>query len=315
MITTDISISNNLLIFLIPSAWLMVGLTTVGVLLIVGYLKSKPPLAQTILDNVNAVCFTSITLSSLSFTICVTLKVMFEDSGEVIASILAIAVPSSTTNLQMQMTLSFIIQSLLVIDSSYLEGEHLENTVMIGTWIIPTTIIIVYTFLQTQGVKGFIYDFLRGTLTQDWIIGLELPTGRILVTSTLLVVCAVTRLWLLKIRYETHEQENSVMNSKVTLAIMVHCLCVSCTVSLAAFFTILKLFPNFHLFAMMIGILSYFIIVALSAFTNTHVRTYTTSLYPFSLISQLRSLRQQRRVACEMVNDLSVVTRGNSRSS
>ena len=85
---------------------------------------------------------------------------MFEDSGEVIASILAIAVPSSTTNLQIQMTLSFIIQSLLVIDSSYLEGEHLENTVMIGTWIIPTTIIIVYTFLQTQGVKGFIYDFL-----------------------------------------------------------------------------------------------------------------------------------------------------------
>ena len=92
-------------------------------------------------------------------------------------------------------------------------------------------------------------------------------------------------------------------------------LCVSCTVSLAAFFTILKLFPNFHLFAMMIGILSYFTIIALSAFTNTHVRTYTTNLYPFSFISQLRSLRQQRRIACEMVNDLSVVTRGNSRSS
>ena len=262
----DLRSNNHLIIVLIISAWIIFGLTAIGILVAIGYLKSKPPLCQTILDYANIICFTSFIPSSLSFALSLTIDNIGEDSGDIIASILGVFMPASTTNLQLQLTFSFIVQSLLVVNPSYLEGQYFENIVLTTTLVIPIASVILYTFLFFQGVKSFTYILLSRIIAPDRAMALMITTIRVLISITMFAVCAVTRL-LLKLWYDSYEEENNVVNSKVTLAVtMVHCLL---PILSAAFYPILNEFRTYiRLFAPMIGIFSYFIIILVRGNTS-----------------------------------------------
>ena len=305
--------NNHLIVVLITSAWIIFALTVIGILVTIGYLKSKPPLCQTIMDYVNIICFTSFIPSSLFFALGLTINNIFEDSGEIIASILAVSMPASTTNLQLQLTFSFIVQSLLVVNPSYLDGQYFQNIVLATTMVIPVASFILYTYLFIQGGTSFVYVLLRGNIAPDRVIALMITTIRVLISITMFAVCAVTR-FLLKLWYDSFEEENSVVNSKVTLAVtLVHCLL---PILSAAFYPILKELRTYiRLFAPMIGILSHFIIILVVDFTNTHVQTYARRLYTSTLLSSLRYFRPRTRIDCIIDSELSMVARENSESS
>ena len=256
--------------------------------MIIGYLKSKPPLSKTIMDFVNMVCFASYIPTCLTLSIGVTTALVFEDCGHVIASGLAIVMPTTSVNLQIQLTSNFIVQSLIILYPNFLEDPGFENGVkFLVTAIIPLFSLVLYVVLYCHGIMVGAYHMLRGTLTQYRLLTLL----RFSFNMLTFVVCAVSRCWIMKIRNESGVQENSVISLKMNLVMMAQCICpLLLAASYRLIKDVIKISPMFPL-------AFHFCVVMMACF-HPSVINYISNLYPFNLLTQCCSLRRVRRVDC-----------------
>ena len=260
--------------------------------MIIGYLKSKPPLSQTIMDFVNMVCFVSYIPTVLTLSICITIGFIFEDCGHMIASGLALAMPTTSVNLQIQLTSNFIVQSLIILYPSYMEDLGFENGVkFLVTVIIPLFSFVFYVVLYYQGIMVGAYYMLRGTLTQYRLLTLLRFSFNIMTV----IVCAGSRLWIMRIRNESSVQENSIMNLKMNLIMMAQSLCpLLLAASYRLIKDVIKISPMFPLV--------FHCLVVMMACFHPGVINYTSNLYPINLLTQYWSVRRVRRV--NMINSM-----------
>ena len=300
---TDMKYDDEINVGFLLLVWIPNWVTIFGAFMIMGYLKSKPPLSKTIMDFVNMVCFASYIPTSLTLSTGATIALVFEDCGHVLASGLAIVMPTTSVNLQIQLTSNFIVQSLIILYPSFLEDPGFENGVkFLVTMIVPMFSVTLYVLLYLRGIMIGTYYMLRGTLDTEFRV---LTLLRFSFNMLTFVVCAVSRCWIMKIRNESGVQENSVMSLKMNLVMMAQCIC---PLLLAASYRLIK---DVIKISPMLPLAFHFCVVMMVCF-HPSVINYISNLYPFNLLTQCCSVRSVRRVDARVPRESCINKKGFS---
>ena len=172
---TNLDTTPQNLYFLVPLAWTNNVVTILGCLVLIMYLKAKPPLSQTVMDYANTVCFGSAVPFSLLLSIIVTAVSVLDDSGDMFGSVVGYLTPATEDNLNLQFAVNFIVQGLIVQSPSLLESQCFEKvTKFVVTVAVPVYTLTLYSTLYFLGVKTGFYIIIRGAQppisTNIWIL-------------------------------------------------------------------------------------------------------------------------------------------------
>ena len=127
----DIRFNHNISLTFMSSSWFLLMVQMYCFEVIRGYLKSKPPLSQTVMDPANEMCFGMILLNSLIRTINTTLTTLFADFGHAMTTIWSVAVVASSMSMGMEHIANITVQLLIVKRPSRLENATFEKWIKI----------------------------------------------------------------------------------------------------------------------------------------------------------------------------------------
>ena len=148
-----------------------------GSVIVVQYLRSKPPLSQTIMDFANIVLFVSAVPPSVLISAIVTLTSVFSDCGQLAAYVLGYSAPAAGDHLMLQLGANAIVQGLIFRQPELLESERFENAVKcVQVVIIPLCVILAYCLILICGVQITTYSKIRGI--NFYLISKEEPSWR-----------------------------------------------------------------------------------------------------------------------------------------
>ena len=152
-------------------------MTILGSVMVIQYLRSKPPLSQTIMDFANKVLFVSTVPPSVLISVIVTLTSIFNDCGELAAYILGYSAPAAGDHLVLQLGANAVVQGLIFRRPELLESERFENVVkFFQLVIIPLSVILAYCLVLICGVQITTYSKIRGI--NFYLISKEEPSWK-----------------------------------------------------------------------------------------------------------------------------------------
>ena len=174
----------------IPITWISSFVIGFGSALVISYLRSKPPLSQTVMDYAIGIYIIWLVSNSIFVSSYLTLAIVFKDCGEVIASLIGYAVPASGHITFIHLCAIFILQAMIVRNPEFLGSARCEKTVKYGmTMIVPLVIGLIYTtlyfgfqplgpyiILRGLGSNSINYHWAKLRLCTDIPIGIASPS-------------------------------------------------------------------------------------------------------------------------------------------
>ena len=285
----------------IPITWTLWLMTILESLTIIGYLRSKPPLSETIMDfMIGAFCIVAIPWSTL-VALYGTLLTLFKDSGEVLGSMVACLTPAFGDDMICQLTAIFIVQTIIVKRPTLLGNERFDTIIkFISTFFIPTFSGCLHLYAYLAGIHSNFYIVVRGMksnfsfLAFTSEINFTWSTMRFCTMVPLLVAFIISRLCLrLEENGRMEERSNHIFNTTGVLIVSIGHLFVGTLVLL-----LMELNASLQYASLMpIGTLT-----VSSTFggmvikSHPSIRDYMCRMYPFNIFIRRFFMCQLRQV-------------------
>ena len=280
----------------IPLTWILGSLEVFGLAVTISYLRSKPPLSQTVMDYAIKIFFIFSAVSTVLMSIFITLAVVSYDCGEVLASIIGYTVPASVDIGFAQLCSIFIIQAIMARYPELLDNNTFENIIKcIMVAGIPLSNGIIYTTLYFVADPTEMYTVLRG-------IGRQEKAFKVIIVRACIylpLVFATTLILLHTIRMQQNDfiQPNHILNAKAVIVSLVGRIVNGGLIYILAHFQILGFshdttFILITFLTLVIKSVFHIVIVLI----HNDVRAYMSNLYPISGFTALWSLRLVRQI-------------------
>ena len=279
----------------IPPTWILGSLEVLGCAVTISYLRSKPPLSQTVMDYANKIFFIFSAVSTVLMSIFITLAVVSSDCGEALASIIGYTGPASMDTGFAQLCSIFIIQAIMARYPELLVNNTFENIIkcIMGAGI-PLCNAIIYTILYFVADPTEMYTVLRGIGDQEKAFSkivracIYFPLG---FASTLIL------LYTIRMQQNNFIQPNHILNAKAVIVSFVGQSVIRALLNILLHFQYSGLNHDTTVF-----LITFVLLVIKSVFhivivlIHNDVRAYMSNLYPISGFTALWSLRQVRQI-------------------
>ena len=277
---------------LVPIPWVASAVITLECFLIISYLRSKPPLSQTIMDFMIGAFFIGSIPWSMLVALFANCLMLFQDSGEILGSLVSYVTPAIGDNLLFQLTTIFVVQAIMVKRTTLLESEHF-NTVIKGIFIfvIPTYSICLHLYAYLAGFHNNFYIVARGMCAQThhtWSI------MRLCSMMPLLIAFIISRVWLrLSEHPRNEERSNHILNTKGVLIITIGHISVGKLV-----FLLMELKKSLRYASLIpVGSLTLASVFGGVVIINhPSIRNHICQMYPFNVVSRRITIRHLRQV-------------------
>ena len=285
----------------IPITWALWVVTILESLIIMGYLRSKPPLSQTIMDfMIGTFCIVAIPWFTL-LALYGTLLTLFQDSGEILGSMVACLTPALGDDMICQLTAIFIVQAILVKRPTMLENERFDTIIkFISTFVIPTCNGCLHLYAYMTGIHNNFYIVVRGMNTKFSFTAFTSEINftwsflRFCVMIPLLMAFVISRLCLrLEQNGRIEERSNNIFNTTGVLICSIGHLLVRIVVIL-----LMELDGSLQ-YASLIPMGSLIMGSTFGAMvikSHPSIRDYMCRIYPFHTLSRRLAIRQVRQV-------------------
>ena len=276
----------------IPVTWISSFVIGIGSALVISYLRSKPPLSQTVMDYAIGMLLIWLVSNSIFVSSYLTLAVVFKDCGEVVASLIGYAVPASGQITFIHFCAIFILQAMIVRNPEFLGSAGCEKMVKYGMAIIvPLVIGLIYTTLYFGFQPLGPYIILRGmgshSINYHWArlrFCTDIPIG---IASTLSFIITT------KIRRDSAIESNHILSTKGVLVSVMGLLLIGGLTYLFVFIHILN--SAIFLLPLLIHIIKS-VCIMIMAFSHPSVRSHISNMHLLRNITLLLSVRQSRQV-------------------
>ena len=275
----------------IPIAWAVNFITICQDLIIISYLRSKPTSSKTIMDFMNAAFFIGRIPWSTLMTLHVTLLTLFQDSGEVLGSLVAYSTPAFGDNLICQLTAIFIVQAILVKKPNLMENEYFDMILKCVLIVfIPGYTTCLYWFAYLTGIQVPFYNVIRGMKVKSSFYWSVL---RLFAMLPLLIGFIVSRGCLRMHKTERNVGSNHILNTTgvlfITIGQMIIGVLVFVLIELRKLLYYAKMLPLGSL--ILSSIFGGIVIIS-----HGSVRNHMCRFYPFNILSREIAIRQRRQV-------------------
>ena len=275
----------------ITIAWAVNFITICQDLIIISYLRSKPTSSKTIMDFMNAAFFIGRIPWSTLMTLYVTLLALFQDSGEVLGSLVAYSTPAFGDNLICQLTAIFIVQAILVKKPNLMENEYFDMILKCVLIVfIPGYTTCLYWFAYSTGIQFPFYNVIRGMKLKTSFLW---SAQRLFAMLPLLVGFIVSRGCLRMQETERNVGSNHILNTTGVLFITIGQMIIGVLV-----FVLIELRKSLH-YAKMLPLGSLIlssIFGCIVIISHESVRNHMCRFYPFNILSREIAIRQRRQV-------------------
>ena len=285
---------------LIPLIWILLLLIVFGCFVIISYLRSKPPLSQTVMDYANMITFIYFLPQSVLTALYITLAIQSLDYGEFMASWIGYSIPAFGDITTVQICTILIIQAIMIKNPEYLDNGTFEKTVKcIMTVVIPLYNGIIYTCLYIASEPTAFYITLRRFDHNH--INYKVVLIRVCTFLPVVFATALNLLYTIKIQQENFIQSNHILNTRVVLVTVIGNLVLfGLTYAFVS-----KIFPFQDiisiLFPMVLAVIKSVFIVTIML-THNGVRGYLSNLYLIRNFTTLLTVRQVRQITADKNN-------------
>ena len=298
---TIIALEHDQLYPLIPLVWILTLLITFGCFVIISYLRSKPPLSQTVIDYANMFAFIYFIPDGVITAVYITLAIQALDYGEVIASLIGYSIPAFGDIIYVQISAILIIQAIMIKNPEYLDNSRFENTVKcIIAVVIPLYNGIIYTCLYIVSEPTGFYRTLR---YHDYHHpNYKLILARVCAYLPLGFASAFNLLHTIKIQQDNFIQSNHILNVRVVLVTSIGHLFLVVLIYTVVFSKTFPVQDIFSILARMVLVVIKTVFMITIVLTHNGVRGYLSNLYLIRNFTTLLSVRQVRQITADQSN-------------
>ena len=279
----------------VPIPWVASAVITLECLLIISYLRSKPPLSQTIMDFMIGAFFVVSIPWSMLMALFANCLMLFQDSGEILGSLVSYVTPAFGDNLVFQLTTIFVVQAIMVKRPTLLESEHFNTVIKcIFIFVIPTYSICLHLYAYLAGVHSNFYILTRGLTWKSLQIHHTWSTMRLCSMMPLFIAFVISRVWLRLSEHPRYEERsNHILNTKGVLIITIGHISVGKLVYL-----LMELKKSFRYASLIpVGSLTLASLFAGMVIINhPSIRNHMCQMYPFNVLSRRITIRHLRQV-------------------
>ena len=284
----------------IPLIWILTLLIVFGCFVIISYLRSKPPLSQTVMDYANMITFIYFLPDSVLTALYITLAIQSLDYGEFMASWIGYSIPAIGDITSIQICTILIIQAVMIKNPEYLDNSTFEKTVKcIMNVAIPLYNGVTYTCLYNVSEPTAFYITLR--CFDHNHMNYKVALIRVCTFLPVAFASAFNLLYTIKIQQENFIQSNHILNTRVVLVTVIGNLVL---VPLIYVF-LSKIFLSQDvisiLLPMVLAVIKTVFIVTIML-THNGLRGYLSNLYLIRNFTTLLSVRQVRQITADQNN-------------
>ena len=162
MFFEDILWESNPNYWLLALAWIPVTISCWLHVIIIGYLYSKSPGQQSVMDTANIFFLKIAVIQRGIFTFYVTITIFTEDSGELLALILGWSLYNAFLCFLTSIIVIALVQSFLVFWPRAMGADGLESVINLGLWCVPITNVCISILFFSLGSSPDTYNVMRG---------------------------------------------------------------------------------------------------------------------------------------------------------
>ena len=285
----------------IPLIWILTLLIVFGCFVIISYLRSKPPLSQTVMDYANMITFIYFLPDSVLTALYITLAIQSLDYGEFMASWIGYSIPAFGDITSIQICTILIIQAVMIKNPEYLDNSRFENTVKcIMAVVIPLYNGIIYTCLYIVSEPTGFYRTL--CCKDDHHPNYKLILARVCAYSPLGFASALNLLHTMKIQRDNFIQSNHILNVRVVLVTLIGHFFLIGLVYTSVFSKTFPFQDIFSILARMVLVVTKSVFMITIVLTHNGVRGYLSNLYLIRNFTTLLSVRQVRQITADQSN-------------
>ena len=206
----------------ITLAWSLVSATVFFSNMVIEYLRSKPPILQTVMDAVNYATFWLLIATDIHMATVVTISELFCDPGEEVSLALGWIYFILTKAICMELICNVAVQFMIVQKPILLDNETFERLVKLTAFaVVPVTSVTMSLALQLRGTKPYMYFYLRGSQAPENSPLAILHSGMVI---TLVLMFIFSRGWIQRKGYYLNAQSNHIIQTRVIAVTVVFAL-------------------------------------------------------------------------------------------